>query len=202
MHIACEEQIPITMFIIGEQVYGSREQTATYDSLLLCRNIELDNHSYTHAHCRYDAFYSNPDSVVNDFIRCDDSLHFSTKIIRTPGRNIWRTNGFDCTDIKKSTAAGDSLKQKGFTAIGWDLEWHFDKDLKLENSADELLVQVDSLFTRGKTKTPDHLVLLAHDQVYADANDSAELHGFMKKLKAADQYDFEPISAYPGVSKN
>ena len=202
MHIAEEEQLPITMFLIGEQVYGSREQMATYDSLLKCTLIELDNHSYTHAHNHYDLFYSNPDSVEKDFERSADSLHLTNRIVRTPGRNIWRTGTINSTDLKNSIAAGDSLQHKGYKAVGWDLEWHYDKDLKLQHTAAEMLQQVDSMFCKGKTKTIDHLVLLAHDQVYSDATDSAELHSFMKQLKLSDEYNFEIISNYPGITKN
>ncbi|MGG9971134.1 polysaccharide deacetylase family protein [Ferruginibacter sp. SUN002] len=202
MHIAEEEQIPITMFLIGEQVYGSREQTATYDSLLLNNYVEISNHSYSHAGNAYSKFYTMPDSVANDFMRCEDSLRLSSKIIRTPGRNIWRTTGVNSTDLKNSTAAADSLQSKGFTVVGWDLEWHFNNALNLENTDDEILQQVDSIFSKGKTKTPDHLVLLAHDQVYADATDSATLRNFMQKLKNKDEYNFEVISNYPGISKD
>lgn len=202
MHIAEQEQIPITMFIIGEHVYGSREQTATYDSLLQCKLIELDNHSYSHAfNNHYEKFYANTDSAVKDFIRCDDSLHFTTNIIRTPGRNIWRTDSINCTDIKASTVTADSLHKQGFTAIGWDLEWQFDKQDKLKTSCDEIAAEVDSVFAKGRTRTPGYLVLLAHDQVYADAADSFELAKLMKKLKTDGQYDFDVISNYPGINK-
>ncbi|MEO7769021.1 MAG: polysaccharide deacetylase family protein [Ferruginibacter sp.] len=199
MHIAKEEQVPITMFIIGEHVYGSAEQTATYDSLAECSFIELDNHSFTHANNRYEAFYSQPDSAVKDFKRCADSLGLTGNIIRTPGRNIWRTKNISCTDIKKSVITADSLQKAGFIVIGWDLEWHYDNLLQLENTGEELLQLVDSLFAKGKTKTLNHLVLLAHDQVYADAVDSLALVLFIEKLKTADAYNFEVISNYPGV---
>ncbi|MEO5890683.1 MAG: polysaccharide deacetylase family protein [Ferruginibacter sp.] len=199
MHIAQEEQVPVTMFIIGEHVYGSAEQTATYDSLLQSRYVELENHSFSHAHNHYENFYSSPDSAIRDFTRCADSLGLTDHIIRTPGRNIWRTKIISSTDIKKSLATADSLQQSGFTAIGWDLEWHFDQQLNLVNTGDELVQEVDSLFARGKTKTPDHLVLLAHDQAYADIADSLRLLLFIKKLKSADEYNFEVISNYPGI---
>ncbi|MEI9955813.1 MAG: hypothetical protein WDM90_05765 [Ferruginibacter sp.] len=64
--------------------------------------------------------------------------------------------------------------------MGWDLEWRFDDHLKLKSSCDEMLAQVDSLFAKGKTKTLNHLVILAHDQVYEDVADSTELHQFIK----------------------
>jgi len=51
----------------------------------------------------------------------------------------------------------------------------------------------------GKTKTPNHLVLLAHDQVYADKEDSSSLHSFIQKLKGTNEYFFEVISHYPGI---
>lgn len=199
MHIAEEEQVPITMFIIGEQVYGSSEQSITYDSLQNCSYVELANHSYSHAALKYQKFYTNPDEVVKDFERCEDSLQLSNKIVRTPGRNIWRTANINCTDIKKSTDAADSLQQSGFIAVGWDLEWHYNNSLELEATEDAMLQQVDSMFAHNKTKTQDHLVLLAHDQVYADACDSASLHLFIQKLKKLDEYDFEVISEYPAL---
>jgi peptidoglycan-N-acetylglucosamine deacetylase len=199
LHIVQQEEVPVTFFIIGEHVFGCPEQKATFDSLQQCRYIEIANHSYTHAGCRYEKFYSAPDSVVKDFARCADSLGIRSGIIRTPGRNIWRTENITSTDIKASTAAADSLKQKGFISVGWDLEWHFNKQLDLLCSEEELITRVDSLFAKGKTKTPEHLVLLAHDQAYTDTGDSARLHSFIQKLKLNDNYDFDFISNYPGL---
>jgi peptidoglycan-N-acetylglucosamine deacetylase len=201
MHIAEEEKVPVTMFIIGEQVYGSNEQTATFDSLQQCNYVELANHSYSHAGLKYQKFYTNPEEVVRDFERCEDSLRLNNKIVRTPGRNIWRTANITSTDIAKSAEAADSLHQDGFTAVGWDLEWHYNNNLELETTEDDMIEQVDSFFTHGKTKTPNHLVLLAHDQVYADATDSTSLRSFIQKLKGKDEYDFEVISRYPELNE-
>lgn len=199
MHIAEEERVPISMFIVGKHVYGSIEQASTYDSLLQCAFIELSNHSFTHAGNEYEKFYSRPDSIVKDFMRCEDSLGLTNHIVRTPGRNIWRTKCISSTDIKNSLPAADSLQHAGFTAIGWDLEWHFDNQLRLKNTGDEMLLEIDSLFAKMQTKTPDHLVFLAHDQVYADVDDSVALHEFIRKLKAGDEYNLEVISKYPGI---
>ena len=202
MHIANEEQVPITMFLVGEHVYGSEFQKETLDSIAESDMIEIANHSYTHAHNHYQDFYSNADSVESDFIRCTDSLQFKNNICRTPGRNIWRTENVNSTDLKSSTVAADSVSAKGYTIIGWDLEWHYDNNLCLKNCADSLLQQIDSVFTKGKTKNIGHLVLLAHDQVYADAGDSTQLRSLVNKLKKNDDYDLEFISKYPGVKNN
>lgn len=201
MHIIEQEQVPVTLFVVGEHVYGSRYQSAIYDSVCQSRLFEIANHSYTHAFGnRFEKFYAVPDSAVKDFIRCADSLHLTTRIIRTPGRNIWRTDSTSCTDIKTSTAAADSLQQNGFKAVGWDLEWHFDDKQRLVQTTEEMINQVDSAFAKNKTKVTDHLVLLAHDQVYANSQDSASLQQFINKLKEKDEYDFEQVSKYPGVS--
>ncbi len=200
MHIVEEEAVPVTLFIVGQHVYGSREQTATFDSLLASSYFEIANHSYTHAfQNKFAKFYTVPDSALKDFMRCADSLHLNANIVRTPGRNIWRTAHINSTDIDKSQAAADSLFAKGFTEVGWDLEWHFDDSLHLKNTSDEMLQQVDSMFVHNKTKTPDHLVFLAHDQVYADRLDSAQLHQFIIKLKQKNEYNFEMVSKYPGL---
>ena len=203
LNIVKEEKVPVTFFIIGEHVFASRAQEATWDSLTCSPDslVEICNHSYTHAwHNRFNSFYQSPDSVIMDFDRCRDSLQLQNNIVRTPGRNTWRIDTIQFTDIKQTAAAVDSLKNAGFTVMGWDLEWHYDhKELALKNRADDLLSQIDSLFKKGRTKSAEHLVLLAHDQVYADPVDSCELHQFIKKLKLKGDYEFELATRYPGA---
>ncbi len=200
LHIMQEEEVPVTFFIVGEHVFASVGQRQTWDSLSMAANIELCNHSYSHAHNHYARYYNHPDSVVQDFKRSQDSLQFSNTICRTPGRNAWRVDTLQFTDLKKSRVAVDSLQAAGFTIIGWDLEWEYThKDLCLVNTAEDMLRQIDSVFAHGKTRSPECLVLLAHDQVYADADDSSELHYFIKKLKMNDDYELELVSHYPGI---
>jgi peptidoglycan/xylan/chitin deacetylase (PgdA/CDA1 family) len=199
MHIIDQEQVMVSAFVVGEHVYDSWEQTKVFDSLMANRFYEIANHSFTHAHNKYEKFYSMPQSVVKDFIRCADSLHLTTKIVRTPGRNIWRMKNIASTDVWKSKPAADSVQAKGFIEVGWDLEWRFDNELKLKNTSDEMVQQVDNMFTYAKTRIPNHLIILAHDQVYADATDSVELQQFIQKLKATNKYEFEKISNYPGI---
>lgn len=202
MHIVEEEQVPVTLFIVGQHVYGCKEQTATFDSLVTSKYFEIANHSFTHAfQNKFAKFYTVPDSALKDFMRCADSLHLTANIVRTPGRNIWRTANISSTDLIASKAAADSLYSKGLTEVGWDLEWHYDDFLKLRNTSDEMLQQVDSMFVNNKTKTPDHLVLLAHDQVYEDMADSGQLHQFIIKLKQKEEYNFETVSKYPGLKR-
>jgi len=196
------EEIPVTFFIVGEHVFASVGQTQTWDSLKMAKNIELCNHSYTHAHNRYEKFYQEPDSVVKDIQRTKEELLPDNNIVRAPGRNSWRIDSLHFTDIKKSTAAIDSLEKAGFVIVGWDLEWQYDpKTLVVSNTADELVTQIDSMFSRGKTKVKDNLVVLAHDQVYHKSGDSIQLRELIQKLKKKEEYEFALVSNYPGIVK-
>lgn len=195
------EQVPATFFIIGEHVYGSKLQANVYDSVMASPFIEIANHSFTHAHNKFYKFYQDADSVVADFKRCADSLGLGTGIVRTPGRNIWRLSHIRKTDIKESTQAADSLEQYGFKIVGWDLEWHYTNDLQAVQSPEKLMQEVDSLFRKKLTQSGDHLVLLAHDQVYANAQDSSMLRRFVSVMKQHDEYEFAHLKTYPGIEK-
>ena len=202
-NILKQEEIPATLFIVGEHVYDSRTQQNMYDSLKACNYFELANHSYSHAFKNnFNKFYSEADSAVHDFVRSADSLRFTTSIVRTPGRNIWRTNNIKSTDIKLSTATADSLYSKGFTAVGWDVEWHFNDEQRLVQTDSEMVNMIDSAFAKKRTKTSDHLVLLAHDRTFKTTDDSASLHRFILRLKKRSEYEFAVISNYPGLDKD
>jgi hypothetical protein len=83
--------------------------------------------------------------------------------------------------------------------MGWDMEWPFNNHLSLTKTPAEILQRIDSFFTKNITRTPNQLVLLAHDQTFADSTDAASLHTLIKQLKADGRYQFKLISAYPGL---
>ena len=61
------------------------------------------------------------------------------------------------------------------------------------NSSDDLLKQIDSVFNNNKTKSPENLVLLAHDQVYKKSNDSTELRQLIQKIKLKEEYELSLV---------
>lgn len=202
LDIVQQEDIPVTFFIVGEHVFASVGQNQTWDSLKMAKNIELCNHSYTHAHNHYQKFYNDPETVVKDVEKTKETLLPDNNIVRAPGRNCWRVDSLHFTDIRKSAKAIDSLQKAGFVVFGWDLEWQYDpKTLDLKNSADELLNQIDSIFNHDKTRIKDNMVLLAHDQVYQKSADSFQLRDFIQKLKKKDEYELSLVNDYPGISK-
>jgi len=201
LRIVQDEGVPVTFFVVGEHVFASRGQQQMWDSLKMADHIEICNHSYTHGwHNDFADFYQHPDSVVKDFQRAHDSLQLTNHVVRTPGRNIWRLDSIQFTDLKKSAAAADSLQKAGFIVMGWDLEWHYNhKTMSVTSTAEAVVQQIDSVFARQRTKQPDHLVLLAHDQVYAKTDDSLQLRQFFRLLKQKDAYELSLVTSYPGV---
>lgn len=201
LHIVQDEAVPVSFFIVGEHVFASPTQGRLWDSLKMAKQIDLCNHSYSHAHSRYESYYQQPDSVVKDFKRTHDSLDLTNTIARTPGRNIWRIDTLQFTDLKKSAAAADSLQNAGFKLMGWDLEWHFDhKTMCVAATAENMVAQIDSVFKHNRTKNKDHLVLLAHDQAYTKSEDSFQLRQFFQLLKQKD-YELSLVTDYPGANK-
>lgn len=202
LHIVQDEGVPVSFFIVGEHVFASPTQSRLWDSLKIAKQLELCNHSYSHAHSRYESYYAQPDSVVADFKRTHDSLDLTNTIARTPGRNIWRIDTLQFTDLKRSAAAADSLQNAGFKLMGWDLEWHFDhKTMCVVTTAEKMVAQIDSVFKHNRTKNKDHLVLLAHDQAYVKSEDSFQLRQFFQLLKQKD-YELSLVRDYPGADNN
>ncbi|MBS1654591.1 MAG: polysaccharide deacetylase family protein [Bacteroidetes bacterium] len=201
LHILKEENVPATFFIIGEHITGSPGQKIEWDALRNDNAVEICNHSFSHAwHNKFQKFYNHPDSVVKDFQKTEAVLGLSNNIVRAPGRNSWRTGTVTYTDEKKSKAAIDSLKKAGFIVMGWDIEWRFDyKTQKIIQSADLMAKQIDDFFKEKENKTPDNLVLLAHDRIYKDTADSTALHQLIKLLKQKNEYNFALISNYPNL---
>jgi peptidoglycan/xylan/chitin deacetylase (PgdA/CDA1 family) len=202
LHIIQDENIPVSFFIVGGHVFASIPQEKMWDSLQIAEHIALCNHSFSHAKQHYKQYYETPDSVVADFRRTQDSLRLNNPIARTPGRNIWRIDSLRFTDLESSIAAADSLHNAGFVLMGWDVEWHFDhKTMSVQQTADQLVEEIDSAFAKNNTKRVDHLVLLAHDQVYNKPEDSMQLRQFIQKLKLKDEYELSLVTNYPGALK-
>jgi peptidoglycan/xylan/chitin deacetylase (PgdA/CDA1 family) len=198
-----EEQVPVTFFVVAKHVFDSPWQTKTWDSLKADVNIEICNHSYSHAGNRYTRFYSSPQKVIDDFRRSHDSLHFSNRIARMPGRNAWRIDSINHTDVKESRRAIDSLHLAGFDIMGWDLEWTFNhRTFSPDADTALLLRRMQNLLNDSATKTPGHLVLLAHDQAFRTEKDVQLLKAFFASLKNNPYYELRLAGTYPGTVKN
>ncbi|WP_419487463.1 polysaccharide deacetylase family protein [Chryseobacterium bernardetii] len=201
LKILDKRNVCATAFLVGKHAYGSTKQKNDFKLLKDNPLIELANHSFTHAHNKYTDFYKNADAVVRDFDIAKDSLKLHDKIARTPGRNIWRLNNINVTDIKSSTAAADGLKRAGYKVIGWDLEWRPSHKMTLKGSHEAMLKKVDSIFLNDLEKTSRHLVFLTHDQYLRDTDSINELDLFIEKLQKSNKFIFRKISQYPKINE-
>lgn len=201
LKILQKRNVCATAFLIGKHASDSKKQTADLENMRRNNLIELANHSYDHAHHKYSEYYKNPEAVVQDFDRAKDSLKLTGKIARTPGRNIWRLNNINITDIKSSSEAANQLQKAGYKVIGWDLEWKPTHKMTLKGNHEAMLKKVDSIFFNDLEKTSRHLVFLTHDQYLTDADSVEELDQFIAKLQKSNRFVFRKISSYPKINE-
>lgn len=196
-----EENIPVSFFVVGQHVFDSPSQTATWQELKKDSSIELCNHSYTHASGRYSKFYADSALVIKDFEKSANRLGFTNNVTRMPGRNAWRIDSINHTDIKASEQTIDAVHRAGFAVMGWDIEWTFDhKTFAPDADMDLLLRRMQNMLEASTTKTPGHLVLLAHDQAFQNEADLEKLRYFFQQLKNNPDYELALASNYPGAS--
>jgi peptidoglycan/xylan/chitin deacetylase (PgdA/CDA1 family) len=201
LKILRKRNVCATAFLVGKHSYDSNRQKHDLENMRKDPLIELANHSFSHAHNKYANYYKNPEAVVYDFDIAKDSLKLQDKIARTPGRNIWRLNNINVTDIKSSTLAANSLQKAGYKIVGWDLEWKPTNKMVLKGSHQAMLKKVDSIFFNDLEKTSRHLVFLTHDQYLADTDSVNELDLFIEKLQKTNRFVFRRISDYPKINE-
>lgn len=195
------EKIPVSFFVVGKHVFDSRSQTAAWQELKKDSTLELCNHSFTHASGHYIKYYSDSNLVINDFEKTANQLGLKNKVARMPGRNAWRIDSINHTDIKASEKTIDAVHRAGFAIMGWDIEWTFDhKTFAPDADIDLLLRQIQNKLEAAATRTPGHLVLLAHDQAFQKEEDLQKLKLFFQQLKNNPEYELVLASTYPGVA--
>jgi peptidoglycan/xylan/chitin deacetylase (PgdA/CDA1 family) len=160
--------------------------------------IEIGNHSFTHAHDHYKEYYEKPDSVVSDFEKNQQELHIKYRLARLPGRNIWRLKNIRINDVNSGEVAADDLNKLGYRIFGWDLEWQHNGETGIPlQSVNAILESIGSKLREGKTVMKNHLVLLAHDEMFRNGWEESELKQLILRLKEKGNYRFEHLSKYP-----
>lgn len=192
------ERIKISVFLVGRQLQVSKqlgEYVKMYEENPF---VESYNHSYSHANSHYQSYYKDPVQVLNDIIKNEEALKLHFKIVRLPGRNIWRVGNRKRDDGNSGAAAADTLAAHGYTLYGWDLEWRHDpKTGKPTQTADSIARAVESRLEAGGTFTKDHIVLLIHDEMFREELAGNELYQLIRKLRSHENYVFEHLRFYP-----
>lgn len=194
-----KEKVPATLFLVGSHIQGSKAQKEDFQIIAEDSLFQIANHSYFHANNKFKEFYQDSIKVLEDFTLMNDSLNRKLMIARTPGRNIWRIDSLEVTDLKSSKNSADYLAKNNFVLVGWDLEWKADSHYKIKETGEEILKQIDSAFEKKQTLTENHLVLLTHDQYFRDEESVKELDNLLQKLKSREDIQLMKIKDYPGI---
>lgn len=196
--IILKEKIKISVFMVGEHVVKDK-QMDTY-AKYYDQNPYIDeyNHSFTHANDHYEAFYNNVDKSVQDIVYNQTLLKLPYKIVRLPGRNIWRLGGRSKNDITNGIQTADQLATLGYKVVGWDIEWqHHPADGTPVQSVNDMYTAVQKLCTSDKTFTKNNVVMLIHDEMFQKTWEESELKELIDLLRTNPNYSFEQMRFYP-----
>ncbi len=192
------EKLKISVFLVGEHAVESKKLGTYFSMYEQNPFVESYNHSFTHAHNKYKAFYSNPQQVLADITKNETSLGLRFKTVRMPGRNMWRIGDRKKDDGVSGKTAADTLAAHGYKLYGWDLEWqHNDKDGTPIQSVDQIAKEIETRLAGNTTFTKGHIVLLLHDEMFQKAWEKSELKQLIDRLRTNEQYVFEHIRFYP-----
>jgi len=196
------EKVKTSLFVVGSHIKESKRLLKSYESFRQNPYIEIYNHSYSHANNRYADFYKNPNSVYLDFERNQSELNISRKIARLPGRDLWMLGDRKKNVRQTGTTAAELLAKNGYDIFGWDVEWNFDPtDLTPKQSIDELIAEIEDLCHSSIAFTPNHIVLLIHNQMFGKLTTKNSLQELIEKLKDSN-YSFEYLSSYSKLTNS
>lgn len=196
--VVLAERLKISVFIVGEHAAASKQMGTYYRMYEQNPFVEAYNHSYTHANNKYALFYSNPTNVLADIQKNEQLLNLPYKILRLPGRNMWRIGGRIKDDGVSGSAAADLCKKNGYKLYGWDIEWqHHAKDGTPVQPVDEMTREIETRLENGNTFTTNHIVILIHDEMFQKKWEESELKQLIDKLRTHENYIFEHMRFYP-----
>jgi peptidoglycan-N-acetylglucosamine deacetylase len=192
-------QTPASFFVIGSHIDATPRQKSTFDSISRHPLMDVVNHTYHHGHNRYSSFYKDKSLVLGDFDEMKKFHNINTNIIRTPANNSWRTCTVDYDTNTKISDAVDYLYDHNYSVVGWDIEWKAAKNKQLIRDAQSLKAEVDKYFEEKQSVTMDHVVILLHDQHFANAKNIKTLRTFIQLLSEDSSIQIKKISEYPHI---
>lgn len=198
----CQDKgVKATFFLIGEHAFYPQGKRILDTMQADLRHFLLANHSFTHAsHNQYKKFYNQPLAALSDFQRNQDSLRYPLNIVRFPANNSW------VLDHKKRTTEltrplARLMDSIGYTVLGWDVEWRFNKQSEPVQSAEQIAAEVIAAVESGETMVRNHVVLLAHDRMFRKAQHRDSLSRAITLLQERKGYIFETAADYPQLKK-
>jgi peptidoglycan/xylan/chitin deacetylase (PgdA/CDA1 family) len=206
LDVLAAEKVPATLFMVGMHVEASADHKALLQRAKSMPLLTVGNHSYSHAHDKYRAFYADAEAVVADMLRANKVLGLSPVVhARLPGRDVFRLLDVSRDDLGIGHAEDareevdfDFVAASGFELYGWDHEWVHEATGKPVQSVNLLLTEIDHLFGYGHFVEPGKLILLMHDEMFQDSfNGKANLEALIQGLRQRG-YTFGHIADYDG----
>lgn len=201
--VITEMRVKTSIFMVGNPIHGSGRFKKYHEMLKENRYVELYNHSYSHANHRYANYYKNSELVAADFEKNRAEFNLRHYIARLPGRNLWQLGSRTKNYRQTGAEAAALLAENGYKIFGWDVEWKYDpKDYSPQQTIDELIDEIENICQASSGAfTPNHVVLLMHDQMFAKRTEENDLAKLIKKLQEHN-YTFEYLSDYPEASED
>lgn len=195
--LARARKIKMSTFLVGRHATMGRDRSRDLDRYKSNPYIACYNHSYTHGFNRFQTFYANPTSAVEDFEKNQTDLALDKKIIRLPGRNVWIYDEVRRIDIQASSSTADMLFGLGYSIYGWDIEWRLNSATGMPvQPLGELRTRIQNFMANKSSMTPNNVVLLMHDDMFQTRNGKQLLVQLLDVLEE-DGYTFEFIEDYP-----
>ena len=182
-----EEGVEASMFFVGRHV---QKRPHLYELCRRMANIEIANHTYSHANGHYQRFYRDTYGVMSD-VEHAQLVIGGRKYLRLAGRNVWRIPEVHRNDHAIAPRQRqieidkyETISREGFFIYGWDVEWRFDKKSgRPMGSPEELARRIEGIYRHSRSAQKGKVVLLAHDFMFRDAGSTAKLRRFIHLMR-------------------
>lgn len=193
--------VKATFFLVGEHAHNHRGRKILDTMRGDLRHFLFANHSYTHAdHNRYESFYGDPGRAYKDFMRVQDSLGLTAPIARFPGNNVWVVDSLS-RSTKLTRKLSKIMDSAGYNVLGWDVEWHFNRQGRPVQSAEAMANAVIGAAESKTSVVKNHVVVLAHDRMFREPDTRDSLLKMISILQSKKGYIFETADRYPRLRK-
>lgn len=187
-----QAEVPATFFVVGEHIVLTPSRRETLRRLQSSPWARIGNHSFSHAHGNYHAFYADRDGMLQDFQKNNALLGFYTPPFptRLPARMDWRFDeyykgdtSFPTEDKKIIPTNINLLFEHGFVIYGWDVEWRQDDETQRLVAPHAMLMEIQTRFEDNISVKPGKIVVLMHDRYFRGAAGKETLWLFVHLLR-------------------
>ncbi|WP_413533635.1 polysaccharide deacetylase family protein [Empedobacter brevis] len=199
--ILTEENVKGTVFLVGFNAF-TKDLKQNVENYKANPNVEIANHTFSHARNKYKAFYNAPpENVYEDIRKNEVALDIHSRWVRLPARNTWRVNEHKKDDpVKNAIPAANLIAKNQYYIYGWDYEWERSgkKSPNHELSSPEKIYEgILHRLDQNKTFQKNHLVILMHDDMFNEDFNAEKLRKLIVLLKQNPKIVIEGISGYP-----